>query len=86
MASAPKTRELSVSARPSGGVGDRHIAKPPATSSSHSAACHQRSRKPSSNRAALNAQNTTLLPADSASSGMLHAPAMVGYPAAEVSA
>ena len=84
MASPAKTKELSVRARPSGRADRKHAAVPAITSTSHSATCHQRRRKPSSNREAVSVQNTTLLPADSASSGIVHGPSWAEKPAAEV--
>ena len=84
IASTAKASELRVSASPSAWPGTRHIAKPPITSSSHSAACHPRNRKESSNSADVKAQNTTLLPDDKAISGNVQMPSDGEKPAVEV--
>ena len=69
---------------PSGGHDRKQPAVPATTSSSHSAPCHQRRRKPSSNSDAVSVQNTTLLPADKASSGTVQRPSWGEKPATDV--
>jgi hypothetical protein len=86
MASTAKAKELSVRASPSVRDDRKQATVPASTSTSHRAACHQRRRKLSSNNAPVNAQNTTLLPADRASRGIVQGPSWGEKPAAEVMA
>src|SRR5215510_15132538 len=79
-----KARELKVRPMPSVRDCRKQPAVPATTSSSHRAPCHQRRRKPSSNSEAVSVQKTTLLPADSASSGTVQRPSCSEKPADEV--